>query len=194
MSRALWILCAIVLAGLTVVLALQNRALRTRNRQLQREAILPQLGQVLPTARLATVQGDSVTLGQLRTPLRRQVLITFSTTCEFCRAAVPLWRELAQVAARYPEVSVVGIGVDSLSQVRNFADSVHLPFPVTHLDGKWLELFKVQFVPNVMVVDSDGRIMATRMGPIPAGPALDSLLTVIRGDGASAPTVAARGQ
>jgi hypothetical protein len=57
---------ALVMSALTLILSAQMKPLRQQARELQLRKALPYIGQVQPTLRLASLSGDSLTLGETR--------------------------------------------------------------------------------------------------------------------------------
>lgn len=98
-SRAIWrvgFACVLLLLiGSTVVLARQNRRLVQDNGELFERATRPYAGMVVPVVPAVSLQGDTVSLGAPALS-ERQVLFFFTTSCPFCRSAMPVWRSLAK--------------------------------------------------------------------------------------------------
>lgn len=166
---------------LVVTLARQNRELRRQVGRLRlREQSLHQ-GLVVPSFRTLTLEGDSVFIADSATH-GRDVLFIFTTTCGFCRQAIPSWKAIAQrvPALRVPHVRVFGVSLDPDSTTAAFAATNALGFAVIRFpDEKTAAIYRARAVPVTAVVDYQGRVLYGRPG-VPSEASLDSLFAVLR--------------
>jgi cytochrome oxidase Cu insertion factor (SCO1/SenC/PrrC family) len=113
------VLALAVASSLVVVLALQKRDLVTRVETLTERIRHPYVGMYVPAVTLSAVTGDSVLLGG--PPLGRvQVLFVFSTRCQYCKASLPAWKQIAAELAASERVEVVGVSLDSVDATRRY--------------------------------------------------------------------------
>ena len=96
----------------------------------------------------------------------------WATWCGPCRDEMP---ELMAAQARYGAkgLQIVGIGIDDVDKLRQYAASLHLNYPA--LDGGYgaLELSKTlgntaMALPFTIVVDRNGKIAGQQLGPMTA--------------------------
>lgn len=120
-------------------------------------------GQTLPDHR-----GDDFALAQLRG--RTVVLNFWATWCPPCIDEMPELAELhLEIAPR--KATVVGIGIDSPSNIRQFAEKHGFPYPllVAGLGGTELSRQfgnKAGALPFTVVIDARGRIVERKLGRI----------------------------
>ena len=175
-SIALLASCALV-----VVLSLRLIALNRANAGLRMRAVQPHAGDAVPAFLATTVNGDTLTIGEGTDPAARQVLFVLTTTCPFCRATLPVWAVLADSLARLGKghIRVVAISLDSLGQSRRYAAEHGIRYPVvTLLSEKLRRLYRARWVPQTIVLNSEGVVLFAHVGRIQAGPTLDSVYAV----------------
>mgnify|MGYP001620190070 FL=1 len=172
---------ALLLAAAVLTLGVRNRALQERNRGLVQRFTEPHAGMLIPSFAAATVRGDMAVVGS-PTGDTRQVVFFFTTTCSYCRASLDKLRDLSTELKRTPQTygELVMVGLDSTAAVRRYADSLQLPMPVLMIPSQRLALlYRVRAVPQLMVLDSAGRAVFTRAGPLLTQASLDSVLASI---------------
>jgi len=95
------------------------------------------------------------------------VLNYWASWCEPCRDESPLLERWHQKISRQ-NATVLGVDVlDVTSDAQDFIDRYELTYP--HLrdkDGSTLEEFGIVAYPETFVIDRDGRIAASRRGPV----------------------------
>jgi peroxiredoxin len=166
-----------VCLALIVILGLQARALRGYQRQVQRMKTLPHAGQWVPTVRVSTIVGDSITIGET-TAGRAQVLIAFSTTCEFCMATIPHWKRLTDSLTRDPRsrFDVVWLSASSWDSTRSYASRHGIVAPVAKLpSAKLARVYQIKVVPLTLVIDRWGRVEHAHASLFKNAAALDSV-------------------
>jgi peroxiredoxin len=126
---------------------------------------------------VAQLDGDSVTLGAVPDRTERQVLFLFTTTCPYCRAALPTWRTLADSLRRTASrIQVLGVSLDSAGATRDYRAAHQLDFPVGLLASpKYVALYKAMAVPQTVVLDADGRVRYATIGTLGTRAILDSI-------------------
>jgi hypothetical protein len=182
MSRPLqWFsgLALVVAVALVVVLARQVRSLRVGLAESQRRYLFPRAGDVVPPFDATSLDGATVRVGE-GPPGSRQLLIVFNTTCPICLETADEWRRLDSLVRGVPHLTVLGWSqhVDSLT--RPYVEQQGFEFRVIVPDLRWLRPYKLEGVPNTLVVGDDGRVLYARSGALTAA-ALDSAAVVARG-------------
>lgn len=170
---------ALVLALILVVLLGRRLdALGEEYSRVRRLASRLHAGSVVPAFRAATVNGDSVTIGEAPGPDTRQVLFVLTTTCPYCKASLPVWARLADSLSRLPNrsIQVVAISLDSLETTRRYVEEHALPYPVvTFPTPKLRRLYRAGTVPETLVLDKDGRVLHAHAGLLDQPAVLDSI-------------------
>lgn len=164
---------ALSLATVMVVwLARSNRGLILERNELFRVATQAHRGMYVPTFDATALSGAAVAIGA---PDSRQLLYFFTTTCPYCRASIPAWKELAGEAARRG-VQVIGVALDSVAAVERYRSEHGLTFPIVHLDDDRIAaLYRATRVPLTLLVGDGGRIEQARTGELTDSAAIDSL-------------------
>lgn len=168
--------------ALVVVLSLKVRSLNERYSRLYERATRPYAGMFVPTFQASTLTGEPATVGK-SDGKGRQVLFVFTTTCPYCKASLPAWRELAARfdTMRSPRVRVYGISLDSTGVTRRYVEQNRLPFPVVEFPEKKLAaIYRAQAVPVTAVLDEEGRMVYSHLGELSSRTDIDSVLTMVR--------------
>ncbi len=112
--------------------------------------------------------GQPYDLGQLRG--RTVVLNFWATWCPPCIEEMPELAELhREIAPR--NATVIGIGVDSAANVREFAEKHRFPYPLVVAGIRGTELARefgniIGALPFTAVIDARGRIVERKLGRI----------------------------
>lgn len=150
-----WLVVAVIVIG-AVILGLQ---LAQQNR------VQPQPGEAAPLFTLTTFDGQSVSLADLKGKI---VVVNFwASWCPPCHDEAP---ELKAIAEDYAGKNVVLIGVDWLD-TDNEAKAFLARYGLTYLNGpdlgeKIARSYRVQGAPENYVIDRNGIIADTVIGPI----------------------------
>ena len=148
---------------LVVVLAFQKRALMERQQELAARSRDPRPGFYVPAIDIETVTGDSVRLGESPNG-GVQVLLVFNTTCEFCKASLPAWKKIASTLSQDSSIGVYGVSLQDLEEAVTFVSEQQIAFPVVSFsDRKLRALYRSQFVPQTLVLNSVGRVEYARL-------------------------------
>jgi peroxiredoxin len=137
------------------------------------DAVALMYGQTLPDH-----AGQAYDLGQLRG--RTVVLNFWATWCPPCIEEMPELAELhLEIASR--NATVIGIGVDSAANVREFAEKHRFPYPLLVAGMGGTELARqfgntIGALPFTAVIDPRGRIVERKLGRI----RIDALRAVVR--------------
>lgn len=149
------LLCLMVLA-----LAYEVGVLKPQAKELRRRKALPYVGQLVPVVRVASLNGDSLTIGETANG-RSQVLFFFATSCEFCKATLPEWQALARqlLADSARRFDVYAVSVSPQDSTLAYIAEHELPYPVLRIEVlRTLRLFRVKGVPMTIVVEPNGQI------------------------------------
>jgi peroxiredoxin len=170
------------LAGLAVVLAVQNRDLRDSHAELTLRSRVPQAGMYVPGFRFLAMEGAELALGD-PPPGTRQVLLVFDTRCRFCVASLPAWASLYEaLREREVTVEVVGVSLDPEGETEVYHEEHALPFPVVSVpERRFRSLYRWGAVPLVMVIEEEGLVSYARIGELDPGPATDSVIAAATG-------------
>lgn len=172
LTRALGGLLAIAV----LALGISYRSLRSERDAILRRFSQPHPGMLVPAYTTTTLTGDTLTLGAMSHD-GRQVLVFFTTTCQYCRASWPAVKALQDRLTRVPGARMVAVALDSAHAVRRYADSAGLAIPVVpSVDGRMARLYRVRGVPQVIVLDSGGRTVYARAGALISKAAIDSII------------------
>ncbi len=120
-----------------------------------------------PDATFTTLDGRQLRLADLR---GKTVMVMFwATSCPICKGEMP---DLVETYRTYQprgfELIAVAMAYDSPEQVRNFAKSGGLPFPVV-LDtgGELARAFDdTKVVPTTFLIDGSGKFVSRTLGAI----------------------------
>ncbi len=125
----------------------------------------PRQGFLAPDFTLKTVQGEVVSLRELRGQV--VVLNFWASWCLPCRAEMPI---LQRIAEEYASQGVVVLGVNSTAQdipgdVTAFLERHGITFPIVlDLEGKVTRLYEIHSFPTTFFVGPDGVIRAVTIG------------------------------
>ncbi|MEX2161931.1 MAG: TlpA disulfide reductase family protein [Anaerolineales bacterium] len=125
----------------------------------------PEVGALAPDFKLQTIQGEAVSLGDLRGQI---VLVNFwATWCGPCKLEMPAIQE------RYNDGGFAVLAIDfnePLDQVQAFVVDLGLEFPIL-LDpgGAVQELYRIRGYPTTFFVDAHRIIRIVHIGEMSAG-------------------------
>ncbi|MBN2043622.1 MAG: TlpA family protein disulfide reductase [Anaerolineales bacterium] len=133
----------------------------------------PKAGFLAPDFTLATLEGESISLSDLRG--KAVIVNVWASWCGPCRAEMPA---LEAVYREYAGEDLVLLAVnaanqDNLNQAAAFVEELRLTFPVL-LDeaGQVQRLYQVSALPSTFFIRPDGTIMEVVFG----GPMAEALL------------------
>lgn len=156
------------LAVLVVLLALQNRRLKTEIADAEARAATP-AGSLAAGDRLVALDllqggGEPVTV-PFDGGAGRTLLLVYSASCPACRETMPYWNDLARGPAASSRI--VGVRTDTASAA---ADDLVPAFPVYAFDPARPGLSgKFPFVPATVVIDASGTVVDVVFGVPDAG-------------------------
>jgi peroxiredoxin len=137
--------------------------------QLGAPSSAPRVGALAPDFALATADGTTVKLADLRG--KRVVLNFWATWCPPCRAEMP---DLDRVARDYRDQGVVVLAVDQLEspdKVASFLAEIGIGGspairPVFDSEGSVAQDYRVTALPSTFVIDGNGVIRDVTLGPL----------------------------
>lgn len=120
------------------------------------------IGSPAPNFELATLDGETFSLSQLR---GKAVIVNFwATWCPPCKEEMPLLQQY--YAARSVDLVVLGVDVmETVDLVKPFAGRMEITFPVL-LDekGQVYDLYRLRGLPTSFFLDSEGVLRAMHIG------------------------------
>ncbi|MGD2216060.1 MAG: redoxin domain-containing protein [Gemmatimonadales bacterium] len=134
----------------------------------------------VPVVRAPSVRGDSFVIGEASEG-ERQVLVGFSTTCGYCDASLASWESITTHLAEESGVRVFGVSRDSLETTRAYVEDRGLSFPVvTFSEPRIRALYRLQAVPQTLILEGEGRMIYARLGAVESEAAVDSVVAAAR--------------
>jgi thiol-disulfide isomerase/thioredoxin len=118
----------------------------------------------LPPVELSCPGGGALDLG--RAPGVPTVVNLWASWCGPCREELPLVQDLADAAA--DRVQVVGvISKDGVPQADSFASDAGVTFPSAYdRDGALMDGLGINVLPFTYLLDADGALVHTHVGPV----------------------------
>ena len=120
----------------------------------------PELPEVAPDFELATLDGETVRLSDLR---GRTVVINFwATWCGPCRVEIPQFSSFAEA---HPEVPVLGIATDGTpGELKAASKKLGITYPVLRADAATVRAYGVDTLPTTVIVGPEGTVAAAHAG------------------------------
>jgi thiol-disulfide isomerase/thioredoxin len=120
--------------------------------------------QTLPALSLPCPGGGTLDLA--RAPGVPTVVNLWASWCAPCREELPLVQDLADLAG--DRVSVVGVvSKDGVPQADSFATDAGITFPSAYdRDGALMDGLGVNVLPFTYLLDADGALVHTQVGPV----------------------------
>jgi peroxiredoxin len=175
-SRALILLGLLVASGLVVALGMEVRGLRADLRSASDRNRFLGPGMYIPRLELVDPDGGTGVIGDARQGTG-EILLIYNTTCPFCRSVLPVWMELSERAS-VAGVAVHGLSLDPARETAGFSAEHHLGFRSLLLETeRERSLLRAGAVPQTLVLDQEGRILAAMRGALTME-AGDSLLRI----------------
>jgi len=127
-----------------------------------------------------TVEGDEIAIGPGQ-PVT--LLNVWATWCVPCRTEFPdleeVYREYAPQGLRLIAVSVDAGGTD---RVQGFVDEMGTTFTIVHdREARIEELYRAMGLPNTYLIDGDGALVKSWLGPLPVADARAAIEATLAG-------------
>jgi peroxiredoxin len=136
--------------------------------QLAKEAPHPLVGKPAPTFTLNLLDGGKVDLSE---ELGKKIIVLdfWASWCPPCRRALPIAVSISgQYKEKNKDYPVVFYGVnlrEAPETVKDFLQRVGLKFPVAmDAEGNAANLYKVQPIPETVIIGKDGTVQAVHIG------------------------------
>jgi peroxiredoxin len=179
-SKVPWVVLALACAvGLIFLL---TSALGDERRE-HRDTLLAskhlQSGQYIPELHLSLLQGETVGIGA--PDGHASLLLLYNTSCPHCEASLPAWRLLEDHLGRYATIQLVALSSDPVDVTHAYNELHGLSFSTaTIAEPRLQSIFRSSLVPQILVVEADGRIVFSRLGRLQTEMAIDSVLSALR--------------
>ncbi len=173
----------IALSVVVLALARQNRDFLQQIRHLRAESKVLSAGSVVPAFRAVTLDGDSITVGDVASG-DLQLLLILHSKCPYCLRTLPAWKAIARQVQQSEslQVSVIGISLDSVADsARRYADVHDLEFPIVQFpNSRMAGVYRALGTPITVVLGEEGRVVYGRAGELSDSAAVDSLRSVLK--------------
>ena len=171
--RALTIVACVVLGALALATGMWFGHSRPVATSVEATPVTPLLGITLPDP-----DGKDQAIAQWKGKIL--VVNFWATWCAPCREEMPMFMRL-QDAQRGKGVQFVGIAVDNVDKVRQYASDLKLNYPTLIGGFGAMELSKslgnsVMALPFTVIVDRSGKVAHTQLGPLKE----DQLQSILR--------------
>jgi len=130
----------------------------------------PRVGEPAPAYAAATLEGDTVSLEDLRGEV--VLLNLWATWCTPCRLETPYLQSIFE-QNKDEGFRIVGISMDTgdaADQIQMFVDEFEVTYTILHdPQMRGMELYQVLGLPATFLIDREGTIRWMRYGPIAEG-------------------------
>lgn len=186
MSRIQSVLMVSVIVVESAVLALlteRTAQLRRNFVEVRAASMTPHAGGYFPRFDGLAVHDDTTIHVGIGAKGQRQLVLYYSRTCDFCRASLGAWKRLISSVGSTPSITPIVIAVDSGAATRDSLRRAGISVPVILFPSRRERvLARGSATPQTLLVDSDGRILASHTGFV-----TDSVLDVVRRAAARVP-------
>ena len=126
-------------------------------------------GQFAPDFTLYNIQGEPVTLSDLRG--KKVVLNFWATWCPPCEAEMPHMQKYYEKYRETDNVEIVGVNVtyhrEKIERVEQFLKSYDITFPIVlELEETVSRQYELLTLPSTFMIDAEGKIQKTIVGPL----------------------------
>ena len=138
-----------------------------------------EVGDAAPAYAGLTLSGDSIAIGGTSGGVT--LLNVWATWCVPCRKEMPDLEEIYQEFGGHG-LEIVAVSVDQAGsdRVQSFIDEVGTTFPIVHdQTGSIEELYPSIGLPNTYLIDRDGKLIQSWLGPLPVSQARELIAQAI---------------
>ncbi|HVP37242.1 MAG TPA: TlpA disulfide reductase family protein [Terriglobales bacterium] len=164
---------SIILIVIVIVMGVEILLLVKENKKL-REALSRSRGPVrilAPEEKVPSLVGVNLKAEELKLiypSSEKTVLFFFSPDCPACEENLEFWKTLYKNNSS-KKVRIFGVTNSDRDKTEEFVKKFQLTFPVMLIsDLKLLDKYKVEMVPQTMLIDTSGKVQKVWPGPLPA--------------------------
>ncbi len=171
-------LAILSLTALVIVLGRQTNAMKGEvDRLTELQQSLPP-GFLAPAIEVPTAQGDTIRLGKATG--QGLIYFVFNTRCPHCGASVPAWKEVQSKIEQSAGFRLLGISLDRPEETRRFLERHRFRVETAILeDPRAQDIHRFRRVPQTLFLDSNGRVIFSRVGRLDSAATVDSILGVL---------------
>jgi hypothetical protein len=175
-QTALLVSTVVVESAMLVLLAQKHARLRRDFTLARVEALIPQPGNFYPQFDARAFGRDTV-IHVGRPPVgQRELVLVYSRTCQYCRESLQAWRSLLATADSVGSITPIVVANDSVRASYDTLQLAGIAAPVVLFPSRRERaLARAGRTPQTVLLDSDGRILASHTGLV-----TDSVLQVVR--------------
>jgi len=148
--------------GTTAVISLTSSVIKDDNLT---SAVLNE-GDVMYDFTITTADGGSYTLSEILKEKKMVLINYWYTTCSWCVKEFPVMAEAYEQYKDEIEIIAVNPMGEGEAAVKNFAESMQLPFPVVEVPSGWANVFSVTGYPTSVLIDQYGVVCLIERGAI----------------------------
>jgi thiol-disulfide isomerase/thioredoxin len=178
-----WLPWALVVALTVALVATIDRGRQVRGELVDQgiKSRFLQQGAFVPAFVASTTSGLAVRVGSVA-PDSLQLIVLVTSGCPFCQASEPAWHALSSALAEAElPVRMLAVTTDTGHIAISYAHESRFRFDVVPIaERRLVSLLRASTVPQMLLVNADGRVLYSRLGTLPLGPATDSTLAAIR--------------
>ncbi len=168
---------------LVVLLSLSLRATRAERDKLLESGLVLSAGMYVPPLQRDLPSGERMIVASPSSD-RTWLIFVYNTACLHSEASLPGWRTLAERVTDDPTVAVVGLSTDFTYSTDEYARTHNLGFEtLTVRDPRTRALYRLNAVPQTLVVSPEGQVLYSRLGRLDTTAAMDSVLKALDGHG-----------
>lgn len=126
-------------------------------------------GQLAPDFTLQNMQGEEVTLSDLRG--KRVVLNFWATWCPPCEAEMPHMQKYYEQYKKEDNVEIIGVNLtyanEKVERVEQFLKSYNISFPILLEQNEMVaQQYQIITIPSTYMIDTKGKIQKKIIGPL----------------------------
>lgn len=157
------------------VLAFEVVILARQNRELKQNSTSP-VGSI-QTGDIFSFDGlEPLHIGASLEKSSKQLLFLFTTTCNFCKENLEMWRLIFE-QAKTKDISIAGISLHPQDKTEAYIQENGLEYPVyfAHDGKKFEKTNRLRGVPSTIILDTTGKVENVWVGVLTESDILDIL-------------------